>query len=79
MSGKAALTRVMQVPLKLRRPDDPDRNNAGHRDDFDVMDGNGRRVGRILGQAAPGRAIGWGLVGCRSPAAAQPRLRWHAR
>lgn len=38
----------MQVPLKLRRPDNPDRNNPGRRDDFDVIGPDRKVVGRIF-------------------------------
>jgi len=39
---------VAQLPLKLRRPRDELRNHPGNRDDFDVIDGDGKIVGRIL-------------------------------
>ena len=36
------------VPLKLRRPRGELRNHPGNPDDFDVIDGDGRIIGRIL-------------------------------
>jgi len=37
--------------MTLRRPDDRDRNNPGNPDDFDVVDGDGKIIGRVMSDA----------------------------
>ena len=49
------------VPLRLRRPHDPDGNNAGSRDDFDVVDGNGRPSASIFKPGCGARDWMWAL------------------
>jgi len=39
---------VTQVPLKLRRPKGSLRNNLGNPDDYDVVDGDGKIIGRVM-------------------------------
>jgi len=40
--------------LKLRRPRDPPSDYPRNRDDFDVIDGEGRCIGRVVASAASG-------------------------
>src|SRR5215813_2813886 len=79
MTGKAALTRVMQIPLKLRRARDPDRNNPRNRNDFDVIGPDANIIGRIFRPGGGTQDLDVDAVGRREAAAAQSRLRRHAR
>jgi len=75
--------------LKLRRPDNPDRNNPGRRDDFDVIGRDGKKIGRImrpgggveywfwaLGVAVRPPLRGLGTAPTRKDAAAAFRAPW---
>ena len=39
---------AVKMLLKLRRPDNLDRNNPGSRADFDVIGPDGKKIGRIM-------------------------------
>ena len=60
------------LPLKLRRPDNPDRNAALSRDHFDVIAPDGKVVGRIFKPG--GGSVDW--MWCLSAAVRLP-LRNH--
>jgi len=58
---------VTQVSLKLRRPRDELRNHPGNPDDFDVVDGGGKIIGRVMkpGGGADHWFWRWNATGAR--------------